>query len=102
MDGNLVAGAGTADSLKEHDVAVAVITPKGTYPNEVDYHREANTVKVSVVLEHAARKLELTNTTDWVAHAHGRQIDVTRSFLENGLRGIVEIEWHKHEGGGGA
>jgi hypothetical protein len=102
MDGALVAEAGIAGHVKTRDVAVAVITPAGIYPDDDDFRREAESTLVAVVLEQAAKALKLTNTADWVAHADGRPVDARRSFAENGLHGIVEIEWHKHEGGGGA
>jgi hypothetical protein len=57
---------------------------------------------VANVLERAKIKLELTNTADWIAEVDNRPIDPSKSFAENNLHGIVEIEWHKPEGGGGA
>jgi len=85
-----------------HFVAVAVITPVGTYPDEDDYRRFEDTEIIANVLAKAAKKLKLTNTSDWVARACGREINPGHSFREDHLSGIVEIEWHKHEGGGGA
>lgn len=87
-----------------HDkpVAVAVITPSGFYPDPNDYNRSHGGEVVAHVLERAKHKLDLTNTADWVAEVENRPIDPTKTFHENGLHGIVEIEWHKPEGGGGA
>lgn len=103
MDQLLTEAAGEAEHLhQEHDVAVAVITPVGTYPDEDDYRRVRDTAVISEVLEQAAKKLKLTNTSDWVVSVHGREIDIHRTFREDHLSGIVEIEWHKREGGGGA
>ncbi len=97
-----VVEAGRTGHEKTHDVAVAVITPVGTFPDDDDFRRAEESTLIRVVLEEAARHFKITNTTDWVAHADGRTIDPDRSFAANGLCGIVEIEWHKHEGGGGA
>jgi len=83
-------------------VAVAVITPSGTFPNDDDYRRSYDGEHVEKVLKAAAVHLHLTNTDDWVAYVDNRPIDPAKTFAENDLCGIVEIEWHKHEGGGGA
>ena len=94
--------ADAAAHQHEHDVAVAVITPAGIYPDEHDFRRVPDTEIIDVVLKAAADKLHLTNTSDWVARAHDKQLDIHRTFREQHLSGIVEIDWHKHEGGGGA
>lgn len=83
-------------------VAVAVITPSGTFPNDDDYYRAYEQEVVDEILKAAAQRLGITNTTDWVAFVENRPIDPTKTFAGNDLYGIVEIEWHKHEGGGGA
>ena len=83
-------------------IAVAVITTSGTFPNVDDYRRAYSTEQVSVILSAAAKELDITNTADWDAFVDNRPIEPSKSFEENGLHGIVEIEWHKHEGGGGA
>jgi hypothetical protein len=83
-------------------VAVAVITPSGTFPNDDDYRRSYGGEVVENILKEAAKHLHLTNTSDWVAFVENRPIDPAKSFGANDLIGIVEFEWHKHEGGGGA
>lgn len=83
-------------------MAVAVITPSGTFPNDDDYRRSYRAQPISEVLEAAKEHLKLTNVSDWVAFVENRPINVAGTFAENHLHGIVEIEWHKHEGGGGA
>lgn len=86
---------------QDHKVLVTVITPSGIYP-EGDPEKINDNKLVSEVLEKAAKKLKLTNTSDWVVYVGERLIDPSRSFKDNGLSGTVEIEWHKPEGGGGA
>jgi hypothetical protein len=86
----------------EHDVAVAVITPAGIYPSEDELRRVPGTEVIETTLKAAAEKLHLTNTSDWVARVHDRKINAQRTYREEHLSGIVEIHWHKHEGGGGA
>ncbi|GLQ48387.1 hypothetical protein GCM10007862_34380 [Dyella lipolytica] len=83
-------------------IAVAVITTSGTFPNVEDYRRTYSTEPLSVILKAAAEKLGLTNTSDWEAFVDNRPVDVSKSFEGNALHNIVEIEWHKPEGGGGA
>ncbi|MFM0356729.1 hypothetical protein PQR12_24815 [Paraburkholderia nemoris] len=90
------------DSGDGQAMAVAVITPSGTFPNDDDYRRSYRAQPVSEVLEAAKEHLKLTNVSDWVAYVENRPINVADTFEGNHLRGIVEIEWHKHEGGGGA
>lgn len=96
---------------KEEDgmVLVAVLTPEGTYPDPEDhdqgsegYVRVNKDEIVNVVLSTAARKLELKETSDWDAYVNNKAIDPYKSFADNGLCGVVDIEWHKREGGGGA
>lgn len=94
--------ADAAVKRNEHEAAVAIITPKGIYPDEEDFRREAENTVIATVLEAAANKLGITNTSDWVAKVYGRQIDPQKTFKQERLMGIVEIEYHKHEGGGGA
>ena len=94
--------AATDKHHHEHDVAVAVITPAGIYPDENEFRRAPDTEIIKVVLDAAADKLHLTNTSDWVARADDRTINIDRTFREEHLAGIIEIHWHKHEGGGGA
>jgi len=93
---------GDGDHQVQGPTAVAVITPSGTYPNDDDYRRSFEGEIVGNVLKAAADHLHLTNTSDWVAFVENRPIDPAKSFAANKLCGIVEIEWHKHEGGGGA
>ena len=87
---------------KEGAVAVAVITPSGTYPNDDDYRRAYEAELVETVLAAAKKELKITDTNGWVALVENRPIDPHKTFAENHLRGIVEIEWHAEEGGGGA
>lgn len=83
-------------------VAVAVITPSGIFPTPDDYRRAYEREIVKVVLDAAAEKLGIKDTSDWDAYVDNAPITPAKSFAENGLCGIVEIEWHKREGGGGA
>lgn len=83
-------------------LAVAVITPSGIYPNPNDYRRAYEAEIVKIVLDEAAQKLNIKDISDWDAYVDNAPIDPAKSFAENGLCGILEIEWHKREGGGGA
>jgi len=102
MDQALDLRAEEADKRKAHDVAVVVITPKGIYPDEDDFRRVAETTVIAEVLKAAADKLKITNTSDWIAKVDGRRIDPSKTFKNEKLSCIAEIEYHKHEGGGGA
>jgi hypothetical protein len=91
-----------SDEKKSHPMAIAVITPSGVFPNLDDYRRGYSTEVVRDLLAAAALHLGLTNTADWVATVGNRPINEAKTFAANDLHGIVEIEWHKREGGGGA
>ena len=56
-------------------MAVAVITPSGTFPNDDNYRRSYDGAHVEKILKAAAVHLHLTNTGDWVAYVDNRQID---------------------------
>lgn len=86
----------------EKPMAVAVITPSGTFPSDDDYRRTTGSQVVAELLALAAEKLKLTNTSDWVAFVNDKELDVNSTFKHNGMHDIVEIEWHKREGGGGS
>lgn len=95
---------GYGDGHEEEDkpLAVAVITPDGIYPDENSYRRAYGEEKLAEILELAKTKLKLTNTDDWDAYHNNRPLDPKHTFTESHLHGIVEIQWHKREGGGGA
>ncbi|WP_158754693.1 hypothetical protein [Dyella sp. S184] len=94
--------AGADSESKSHPMALAVITTSGVFPNLDDYRRGYSTEVVRELLAAAALQLGLTNTADWVATVGNRPINEAETFAANDLYGIVEIEWHKREGGGGA
>jgi len=91
------------DEKKEHGenfVEVAVVTTSGTFPHEgfskVPIHQ-----KVRIFLAEAARELNITNYTDWIAMVDNREIDIEKNYEENRLSSQVEIDFGPHEGGGG-
>lgn len=86
----------------DHDVAVAVITPSGIYPSEDTLARVPRDTPVAQVLQQAAGHLKLTNTGDWVLRIGERVLAPQETFKHLGLTCIVDLEWHKAEGGGGA
>ena len=88
--------------VHEMDVAVAVITTAGIYPSEDEFRRVDREEEIDEVLRKAAKHLKLTNVHDWVVRIDGREIEPKHTFKHENLKGIVEIEWHKREGGGGA
>jgi hypothetical protein len=85
----------------EQHVAVAVITTAGVYPDAADYRKAEKNEKIAIVLQEAARHFGITNTTDWVAHVDDRELNINLTFEEENLCGVVEIEYHKRQGGGG-
>jgi hypothetical protein len=84
-----------------HHVAVEIATTSGFYPKD---HPDRLPITQLVVeeLERAAKALELTDTTGWVASVDKRMIDPKLSYAQNRLEGCVVIDWGPAEGGGGA
>lgn len=88
----------------EHFVGVSVSTTAGFYPAE-GFNRVPADQKVEIDLHKAKAELKIKDTTGWVATvtlpSGKREINVTRTYKENGLSGDVEIDWGPSEGGGG-
>jgi hypothetical protein len=91
----------TEADLIDHPLGAAVITPVGTYPGDELFQRVLPGDRISAVLSRAATELKITNTDGWVVVVDDRDIDPNQTFHEAGLRCVVEIEYHKPEGGGG-
>jgi hypothetical protein len=91
----------TAGHGEDH-LNVQVITPSGIFPDDEKWRRVRTDETVADLLDKAAKKLKLTNVSDWVAFVGTKELNISQSFASNGLAGDVEIEWHKREGGGGA
>ena len=85
---------------KETHVQVVVITTSGTYPAQGTDEVPANQ-KVRQELEKAAKHLGIVDTNGWVARVNGTEIDPDKSYADNHLSGVVKIDYHKREGGGG-
>lgn len=79
---------------------VTVMTLSGVFPAEGGLRVESNEL-ISTVLDKAAKKLGLTDTTDWVVSVAGNDINATLTFEQAGLTGTVELDWMPREGGGG-
>lgn len=84
----------------EPHVDIKVVTTSGSYP--VDGFDEVPVrQKVRIELDKAAKKLNLTDTSGWVATVDGREINIDQSYQDNGLTGKAVIDWGPNEGGGG-
>ena len=81
-------------------VAVAVYTTSGAYPSKG--HEQVKVVEtVGEILSKAGSTLKLTDTSNWVATVDGREIDPSKSYEANDLKGTLAIHWGPREGGGG-
>jgi hypothetical protein len=89
---------------KEQFVEISISTTAGFYPAE-GFERVPVHQKVSVLLGKAQKELNIKDIAGWIATVTDgsgkRQIDATRSYLDNGLSGNVEVDWGPSEGGGG-
>ena len=85
---------------KPNHLLVAVLTTAGSFPNDgFDDLPEQQPIKVE--LERAAKQLNITSTTGWIATASGRELNIDQSYLANQLAGKVEINYGPRETGGG-
>jgi hypothetical protein len=86
--------------FKSQHIEVAVVTTSGVWPHKgfdsVPIHQ-----LVKVELQHAVSKLGITDTKNWVAKVGKQELDIEKSYLANGLKCNVEIDYGPREGGGG-
>ena len=85
---------------KPNHLLVAIVTTSGSYPDD-GFDEVPDHQPVKVELDHAADKLHITNTTDWIATVGGNELKVDQSYSANGLHGTVEISYGPRETGGG-
>jgi hypothetical protein len=85
---------------KNH-ILVAVITTAGTFPAQ-GFDEVPVNQPVKIELAAAARELGITSTNGWIATIAGRELNTDQNYIENGLKGTVEINWGPREGGGGS
>ncbi|WP_039784649.1 multiubiquitin domain-containing protein [Ancylobacter sp. FA202] len=81
-------------------VLVTVFTTAGIFPAQGAVRARPGEL-VSTVLERAAKKLKLQDTSTWVVTVDGRTINSGLTFAQNSLSGAVELDWSPPEGGGG-
>ncbi|ABE37272.1 hypothetical protein RPD_0032 [Rhodopseudomonas palustris BisB5] len=82
-------------------VMVTVVTTAGVYPAE-GAKRYPRSTRISDVLNDAARKLDIRDSSTWIVTVAGRDVSPTLTFAQANLTGTVELEWGPREGGGGA
>jgi hypothetical protein len=83
-----------------HFVQVRVVTTSGSFPKH-GYERAPINQPVKVILQHAAKALEIVDTAGWVARVEDREIDPNRNYQDNNLSGKIVIDYGPREGGGG-
>jgi len=81
-------------------IEVAVLTTSGSWPHEGFETVPAHQL-VNVELQRAAKKLGIADTKGWVAKVGNVELNVEKSYLDNGLKCKVEIDYGPREGGGG-
>ena len=85
-----------------YELGVSVVTPKGFFPSDDDFRRAYSNEKIQTLLDEVKTHQELTNTTEWVLTVDERVVDPSKTFGEEALKCVLDMEWHKAEGGGGA
>jgi hypothetical protein len=86
---------------KPKHIFVAVVTTSGVWPqtgfDDVPLHQP-----IKVELLHAVKELKIKDDTkSWVAKVDGRELNIDKNYIENGLRCKVDIDYGPREGGGG-
>ena len=87
-------------NVKPNHIEVAVITTSGSWPAE-GFESVPLNQPVKTQLQQAAKKLELADTSNWIAKIGLRELDASKSYEANNLSGKVEIDYGPREGGGG-
>ena len=87
--------------VKATKVLVTVFTTSGTFPAQGALRVNTDQL-ISRVLERAAKKLKLTDTTGWVVQVGGNDVNADQTFEQAGFTVEVDLEWGPREGGGGA
>ena len=85
----------------DNHLFVAVVTTAGSWP-KAGFEKEPNHQKVSVFLKKAVQELKIVSTDKWVAKVDNKELDIEKSYLENGLSGEITIDYGPREGGGGS
>lgn len=80
---------------------VVIATTAGFYPAE-GAERVPINQPVKVQLAKAAKALKIVDTAGWIARVGTQEIDAEKSYAANGLKGKVEIDYSRREGGGGS
>jgi len=81
-------------------VAVEVYTTAGAFPTK-GHELVKITEIVGEILSKAGSTLKLTDTSNWNAQVDGRDVDPSKSYEANELKGTITIHWGPREGGGG-
>jgi len=89
-----------SETKPDHHVEVIVVTTSGLFPPSGS-DRLASNQPVKNQLKKAVKELHIVDTTNWVATVGGTQIDPDKSYTENGLSGLVSIDYGPSHGGGG-
>jgi hypothetical protein len=84
----------------ENKIDVAISTTSGFYPTR-GFEIVSIKQRVEIQLQKAAKELNLTDVSGWIAEVNGKQIHVEQSYEVNNLTGEVEIDWGPAKGGGG-
>lgn len=83
-------------------VGVRVSTSSGFYPEENLFYEANLDTPISEVLKIAASALNLASTDGFVAKVCHKEIDVNKTFRENGMKCLIAIHYTKLEKGGGS
>jgi hypothetical protein len=81
-------------------IEVAVVTTSGSWPHE-GYENVPVHQPIKVELLRAAKKLGLADMANWIAKVGKVELNIYKSYLDNGLKCKVEIDYGPREGGGG-
>ncbi|QYA25153.1 hypothetical protein G3I01_06380 [Gramella sp. MT6] len=85
---------------QENFIKVSVVTTSGSYPGE-DFVEIPLHQKIKIVLQKAAKELNIVSTDKWKAKVNGNVINPESTFLENNFTEEITIDYGPIEGGGG-
>lgn len=83
-------------------LAVRISTTSGSWPDENLFYEIDLDTPIQETLNEAAEALNLASVTGFIAKECQKELDLSKSFRQLGLRHLVEIDYSKLEKGGGS
>lgn len=86
---------------KKHTIKVLIYTLEGRWPqgHAADVPKKES---IRETLAQAAKDLGLVDTSDWIARIDGNEVNIDKSFEQDHISCLAEIDYGPRESGGGS